>query len=71
MSMRQGGFGAPLPPALNPAQVYGFRPMSSQRYQELVGEGRAYTAELRVRLGIRLPLMTWFGCPLKLIMDTR
>ena len=51
----QGGFGAPLPPALNPAQVYGFRPMSAQRYQELVGEGRTYAAELRVRLGIPPP----------------
>lgn len=35
----------------------GFRPMSAQGYQELVGEGRAYAANLRVRLGIPSPCL--------------
>ena len=31
--------------------------MSAQYYQELVGKGRAYAANLRVRLGIPFPCL--------------
>ena len=44
----------------NPAVVAlhrGLRPMSAQCYQELVGEGHAYVANLRVGLGIPSPCL--------------
>ena len=52
-----GGIGSQLPPGLNPAHVYGFRPMTAAQYQRILVEARQYAAALRVQLGLPPPGM--------------
>ena len=50
-----GGLGSPLPPTLNPAEVYSFRPMSAQQYQAVMAQARTYAAQLRIQMGLPPP----------------
>ena len=48
------GLGMAPPPGVNPAHVYGFRPMTAIEYQRLMQMGRTYAAGLRTRLGVNV-----------------
>ena len=50
-----GGLGAAVPAELDPNRIYGFRPLTAIRYQELMTEAREYAASLRVQFGLPPP----------------
>ena len=50
-----GGLGAAVPAAVNPANIYGFRAMTAQQYQQLMNTAKQYAAALRVQMGLPPP----------------
>ena len=50
-----GGLGAAVPAAVNPANIYGFRAMTAQQYQQLMNNAKQYAAGLRVQMGLPPP----------------